>query len=214
MVLVLAIVAIGGSFLFGSRAIDWFPWTIWSLAILFAWGLCTLWVKRATQQRMELTELRQFADRLELVALKPPDSDKLQPGSLSDLLHLSERDCYRLPSALQEDWVRQTMQTPITPDALRSFADAVQLEVSRKALSQARSVSHWAKYPVLIGFVPVLSFLLVAPLTEWTLDRITRVSPPTNASSARKKSKAPEEKEIARKSAKKETSRTPGQQAQ
>lgn len=184
VVVVLAVAVIGGCFLFISRVSSWIPWATWGGAIVLTWGLSTFWVVWSSRRRMELGELRRFANLLELAALPHSGSEK-PPSEI--LWFLSERDCKRLPETLQPKFAPS--ETKIDPAVLRSLADAVHQEVAHQALDQARRVSQWGKYPLLIGVVPLLCFLLVAPLTEWTLDRITRVSPTVDFSQSREKSK-------------------------
>ncbi|MCA9068787.1 MAG: hypothetical protein KDA84_07685 [Planctomycetaceae bacterium] len=187
VVVILTVSVVGGTYLVASQVSGWFPWTIWSFAIVVGWGVCTLWLVRVRRQHMEVAELRRFANALELAALQVGESEGSQSEVAERWPFLSERDCRRLPEALQQECLLYTSPTNLAPEKLRSFADSVHLETSQQALSQARRVSQWAKYPLLVGVIPSLCFLLVAPMTEWMLDRITTISPMDNSSQNPKK---------------------------
>jgi hypothetical protein len=76
-------------------------------------------------------------------------------------------------SKLQSQFREFTVGTSVRCQDWQTLADGVQQELCQRAAGQARRVSRWGKYPLLVGAVPAACLLLVAPLTEWTLNRLT-----------------------------------------
>ncbi len=167
----------------------WF-WGGCGLAVLITLACCMLWLRAAQNQSLDLAEIRQLGNDFELAALFVAETGDLaaafqlaaERGSQrpptwlageKEILPSLGQVLSRISASLQNQFEELTGRADISVDDLRSFADAIHLALSRRAFQQAERVSRWGKYPVLLGTLPVVCLVLVAPLTEWVLDQMT-----------------------------------------
>jgi hypothetical protein len=118
-------------------------------------------------------EIRRLADDLELAALRLSPKSDLETALQTNVDQL-ESALSRVSIGLATQFRELAERTTIDAQALRTLADGVHQELSMQAAGQVRRVSKWGKYPLLAGALPAVCLLLVAPLTEWALDQITK----------------------------------------
>jgi hypothetical protein len=172
--LLVCVVAAGAGFwLFHSPERTRGAWAGSVAGVLAIAGLCTLWLRHAQRRRIGLMEIRRLADDLELAALRLSPKSDLETALQTNVDQL-ESALSRVSIGLATQFRELAERTTIDAQALRTLADGVHQELSMQAAGQVRRVSKWGKYPLLAGALPAVCLLLVAPLTEWALDQITK----------------------------------------